>query len=344
MTTSAQIEANRKNALVSTGPKTPAGKARAGQNALRHGLGTLLPVLPGERAEDWEAHRDGILASLAPVGALEESLAHRVALCLWRLGRVAAYEMAVTAVGLAEVPEDARRETILSEDGEDSSRLEKIREEIAEKRETLSLWDGTLRLLEQLPDLEDGAPVRGDDANGALEDISEELPGSENDYFELEDKRFLSGLGIPEDELHAAYEWDGWTAGMVRQAIAQMAAKFKTSPEKMLAKALKARHAIQEESRAEVRRLEGQARDLRRRLKAHEDRLRQKRMLPSGDLLQKVTRYEAHLSRQLYQALHELQRLQAARAGQPVPPPAALDVALDAGERAAATLEAVAGD
>ena len=33
-----QVEANRANAQRSTGPRSPAGKARASQNALRHGL------------------------------------------------------------------------------------------------------------------------------------------------------------------------------------------------------------------------------------------------------------------------------------------------------------------
>jgi hypothetical protein len=42
MTTEKQIAANRLNARRSTGPKTAAGKRRASQNALRHGL-TLPP-------------------------------------------------------------------------------------------------------------------------------------------------------------------------------------------------------------------------------------------------------------------------------------------------------------
>ena len=97
---SRQTEANRGNALASTGPKTAEGKATSSRNALRHGLACALPVLPGlERPEDWQAHHAGILASLAPVGALEEALAERVALCSWRLRRVARYETAATAVG-----------------------------------------------------------------------------------------------------------------------------------------------------------------------------------------------------------------------------------------------------
>jgi hypothetical protein len=45
-----------------------------------------------------------------------------------------------------------------------------------------------------------------------------------------------------------------------------------------------------------------------------------------GDRLTRVLRYETTIERGLYKALHELQRLQAARAGVPVPPPAAADV------------------
>ena len=75
-----------------------------------------------------------------------------------------------------------------------------------------------------------------------------------------------------------------------------------------------------------VQRLEATVKVLRRRVTAKKDHLRQERMLPKANTLQKITRYEAHLSRQLLQALHELQRLQAARDGRAVPLPVALDV------------------
>src|SRR5262245_12852036 len=105
MTTAVQTAANSRNARKSCGPRTTAGKARSAQNAVRHGLRSELPVLPGEKARDWEEHQAGILRSLAPVGALEEALANRVALLLWRQRRVVLYEVGVTAAGLAQVEE-----------------------------------------------------------------------------------------------------------------------------------------------------------------------------------------------------------------------------------------------
>ena len=38
MTTQKLIEANRRNALKSTGPITPSGRAAVSQNAIKHGL------------------------------------------------------------------------------------------------------------------------------------------------------------------------------------------------------------------------------------------------------------------------------------------------------------------
>jgi hypothetical protein len=77
------------------GPKTPQGKARSSRSALRFGIYATEPVIPGiERLDEWRGHRDSVIASLAPVGSLETKLAERVALVLWRLRRVIAYEQA----------------------------------------------------------------------------------------------------------------------------------------------------------------------------------------------------------------------------------------------------------
>ena len=45
-----------------------------------------------------------------------------------------------------------------------------------------------------------------------------------------------------------------------------------------------------------------------------------------ADSLGKLSRYETSIERSLYKALHELERRQSARRGEPVPPPLAVDI------------------
>ena len=78
-----------------TGPKTPQGKARSSRNAMRFGIHSPAPLIPGETAEEWEEHRAGMLASLERANYLETFLAERMVLASWSLKkRVTAYEVA----------------------------------------------------------------------------------------------------------------------------------------------------------------------------------------------------------------------------------------------------------
>jgi hypothetical protein len=54
-------------------------------------------------------------------------------------------------------------------------------------------------------------------------------------------------------------------------------------------------------------------------------RMSRERLLPDENILEKIARYEAHLFRGLYKALHELEALQSRRTGG-VAPLARLDV------------------
>src|SRR5215813_2438266 len=106
MASQKQIEANRKNALKSTGAKTEEGKAMVRFNAVTHGLTAETAVIPFvENPEDWEAHREGILESLSPVGHLETILAERIAMLIWRLGRANRYERELAAIEQERIEE-----------------------------------------------------------------------------------------------------------------------------------------------------------------------------------------------------------------------------------------------
>jgi hypothetical protein len=83
-------------------------------NATRHGVLSVLPVLPGVESEAaWEAHRRATIASLDASGYLETILAERVASLLWRLGRVTRYETENTASLLETAEQDLDEERFL---------------------------------------------------------------------------------------------------------------------------------------------------------------------------------------------------------------------------------------
>ena len=84
----ARVEASRRNGARSREPRTPEGKARAAQNALKHGMrAQKYLVLPDEDAAEFEALEAALIEELAPVGALQAVLAKRVAVAAWRLAR-----------------------------------------------------------------------------------------------------------------------------------------------------------------------------------------------------------------------------------------------------------------
>ena len=86
--TNARAEASRQNGAKSRGPKTPEGRARSAQNALKHGLrAEKYLVLPEEDAAEFAGLEAALLEELAPVGALQAVLARRVAVAAWRLAR-----------------------------------------------------------------------------------------------------------------------------------------------------------------------------------------------------------------------------------------------------------------
>src|ERR1022692_96496 len=92
MSTQAQIDANRRNAQHSTGPKTEAGKATSSRNGTRFGLfSTNNCILPGEQ-EEYDNMCHIVWDELAPVGGLEELMAGEYVRCAWRLRRCAMAE------------------------------------------------------------------------------------------------------------------------------------------------------------------------------------------------------------------------------------------------------------
>ena len=113
MTSQVQSEANRRNALKSTGPKSKKGKGRARLNALKHGLRAQDIVLASEDGREFESLRRALITELGPEGSLEEQLAERIVVCLWRLRRVYPIEAGIfvwesLAIERRDAEEEAR--------------------------------------------------------------------------------------------------------------------------------------------------------------------------------------------------------------------------------------------
>ena len=90
-----QIEANRRNALKSTGPTTPEGKQRSRCNAVRHGLTAETVIAALEDSEDYEAFEAAVIADYDAELAVERELVLRLASVLWRLRRATGIETAL---------------------------------------------------------------------------------------------------------------------------------------------------------------------------------------------------------------------------------------------------------
>jgi hypothetical protein len=82
-----QIEANRRNARLSTGPVTEEGKKSSRQNAIRHGLTAETVINALEDAEDYAAFEMAVTADYDAQSAVERELVLRLASVLWRLRR-----------------------------------------------------------------------------------------------------------------------------------------------------------------------------------------------------------------------------------------------------------------
>src|SRR3990172_5630748 len=117
MTSQARMEANRRNAQKSTGPKTPEGKARVCLNALKHGIRARAIVdqlqrtpLWGEDPQEFAALVRSLTDCFKPEGPYEEMCVEDIAIHQWRLRRLARVETGHIASAQRLVTESDDRE------------------------------------------------------------------------------------------------------------------------------------------------------------------------------------------------------------------------------------------
>jgi hypothetical protein len=283
------------------GPATEEGKEVVRWNAARHGIRSPAPVVPGiESTEEWEKHLAGVLESLSPEGHLEVVLAERVALFSWRLHRVTRYETESIALYQEKAEEDLAQKRRMGSYVLGADHPEAVRDNLKAAR-------SKHRFLKRLPKLDVDKQVSALDADTILWAVVEYADRVSEG--EIAPEEVLEGLSIPGVPEGADWEeYEGWTAGKVRAGIEAIAKATGEDPDELLQYATDgARRDIigKEQAAQQV------AKDL--------ERMGRERLLPRVEVLEKVARYEAHLSRQLYKAMHELEALQTRRLGGSAP-------------------------
>jgi len=118
MTSYRQIEANRRNALRSTGPRTEMGKLVSRCNAVRHGLTAQTVLSALEDAEDYKAFEAATTADYDAQSAVERELVLRLASILWRLRRATTMETGLFEIQAQQLHDYRENRRVLSSSGE----------------------------------------------------------------------------------------------------------------------------------------------------------------------------------------------------------------------------------
>ena len=97
--TAPQLAANQANALLSTGPVTPEGKAASSRNAIRHGLTAKSGMLASDDPEEYRKHCQVFFDRLAHRDEIERAVIQDIADIEWKLKRIPAIESAILDSG-----------------------------------------------------------------------------------------------------------------------------------------------------------------------------------------------------------------------------------------------------
>ena len=293
---------NRRNATLSTGPKTAAGKEVVRQNALKHGLLSKdIVITRGEGKEESAQYKDlliRLIDDLEPEGALEEMLVERIAVCYWRL-----------------------RRAVLAENGE-----------IRKWRDTFT-WERIQKRMEDFDTQKLLAPLG---KRGLMLDRTKH--GHEFLHRKVQEFRGVAEeVGyLTEEQEKEALDWFGrasegfgfqvyFFSQIARRAMG--ASSVLSDPEDTERfdpdRAKKVLVDYLQEGEKNFSRL---AKALGKLEQLEDDAEALSRAVPPSDGIDRILRYETSIERQMYRAMNQLERLQRRRKGEPVPPPINLEL------------------
>lgn len=137
--TQRRIEANRRNASRSTGPRTAEGKARVARNAVKHGFFAAQQRWTPRQHRDFEQTLDALRDDLKPQGVLEESCVRTIAQSYVRMAAMLRYEN-IAALKYHQRRDRELDERIAAANATEAARLEAERERLRRA----GLWRPTI--------------------------------------------------------------------------------------------------------------------------------------------------------------------------------------------------------
>ncbi len=134
-----RLEANRRNATHSTGPRTPEGKGRVARNAIKHGFFVAHERWTPVQRQDFEQTLDGLRDDLKPQGVGEESCVWTIAHSYVRMASLLRYEN-IAALEYHQRQDRQLNERIAAADATEAARLRAQRN----KLRRAGLWRPTI--------------------------------------------------------------------------------------------------------------------------------------------------------------------------------------------------------
>lgn len=324
--------ARRSSSPASSGPTTREGRrARRALNHLSHGLRSLSPVIPGvESEDDWLAHLEGTVRSLNPVGQMETLLAERVAFKLWSLKRVARFETQLVTgadpIGAAarqaaadaaddETEEDEDDEST-GDGGHNPADPDPDSDSSIASLEELDRFDfafterarAILHAIDETVFAADDKPVSARDALLVISCVAERTTGHPLDSF-----------AVPGTKDTPLTQFDSWTAGLVRATVRAICQRFNQDPEDQFRWAVSHYRDVVARSTAAYSRSSDDDEDGDDPYGAAGSATPARPFnglpttMPLDSSLERLIRYEAHISRELHQTLHTLEVWQSRR-------------------------------
>jgi hypothetical protein len=292
-------------AILESKGRTPEGSKTSRLNAVKHGI--LSGVIPDFEKEAYTLHVSSVFEDYNPQGYLENRLCERIASSLWRLQRLERHETAIVARDTAQAVKRLREKSVFSDWDGAAEFVERdadhAQDALEQAREALEFMRGGL---------ENARGQNGDVISTWLCAFTDMAQRGTSIYQKADDKldRALVKLGCE----------DGYTeAGEL--LTFELAHPLVTASHRSPFYQRKA-PSVLEDWQGYITVLEERVSYLERVLEpvnASQPHTQALASVPHESNTDKIAKYEAHLERGLYKALHELEALQDKRNGKAAP-------------------------